>query len=95
MARITIEDTLYEGIKDYCELNGLNTNKFINSLIKDAFMKEKYGTAPPFFKKKEEPKEEPKVEEIKKEPPKEEPKKVEEPETQEDNSKTTYRIQYL
>lgn len=44
-----VDKKLYEEIKEYCELNGLKPRDFTNSLLKKAFMEEKYGKAPPFF----------------------------------------------
>lgn len=50
---IEIEKTLYRGIKDYCGYNGLKVTAFINEILQKAFMKEKYGEAPPFLLKKQ------------------------------------------
>ena len=44
-----VDKKLYEEIKEYCSLNGLKPRDFTNSLLKKAFMEEKYGKAPPFF----------------------------------------------
>lgn len=52
MARITIEDTLYEEIKEFCSLNELKPQEYVGELLKKAFLVDKYGEAPPFFKKK-------------------------------------------
>lgn len=41
-----IETKLYNEIKEYCKLNNLKANIFINELLKKAFMREKYGEAP-------------------------------------------------
>ena len=41
-----IEAKLHNEIKEYCKLNNLKVNVFINELLKKAFMKEKYGEAP-------------------------------------------------
>lgn len=41
-----IETKLHNEIKEYCKLNNLKTNIFINELLKKAFMREKYGEAP-------------------------------------------------
>lgn len=46
-----IDKKLLEDIKNYCELNNLKPNKFVNDLLRKAFMVEKYGEAPPFVKK--------------------------------------------
>lgn len=73
---------LCEEIKKYCKLNGLKFHDFTNKLLKEAFMREKYGSAPPFMKnpqkkstfaiKEEEPiKQEPQTIVVKTEPIKE------------------------
>lgn len=41
-----IETKLHNEIKEYCKLNNLKINVFINELLKKAFMREKYGEAP-------------------------------------------------
>jgi hypothetical protein len=41
-----IETKLHNEIKEYCKLNNLKVNIFINELLKKAFMREKYGEAP-------------------------------------------------
>lgn len=43
---IEIKSDLYDDLKEYCELNKLKINVFINNLIKSAFMVEKYGYSP-------------------------------------------------
>lgn len=43
---IEINKLLIKDIKEYCSLNDLKLTDFINSLLKDAFMKEKYGDSP-------------------------------------------------
>lgn len=43
---VQILSDLYDEIKEFCDLNDLKTNKFINDLLKNAFMKEKYGESP-------------------------------------------------
>lgn len=53
MASVNIEDKLYNEIKEYCALNGLKIGQFINDMLRNKFMVEKYDDAPPFFKKKE------------------------------------------
>ena len=40
-----------EDIKAYCEINNLGFDKYIGSLLKDAFMKDKYGEKPNISKK--------------------------------------------
>lgn len=57
-----IDKNLYEEINEYCKLNNLKTRDFIHKLLKDSFLKEKYGESP-FFLKKESKNE---VEEIEK-----------------------------
>lgn len=41
-----IEKKLHDEIKQYCKLNNLKISEFINSLLKKAFMIEKYGETP-------------------------------------------------
>ena len=41
-----IETKLHNEIKEYCKLNNLKVNIFINELLKKAFMREKYGETP-------------------------------------------------
>lgn len=41
-----IDKKLYEKINDYCKINDLKTRDFIHNLLREAFMKEKYGTSP-------------------------------------------------
>ena len=41
-----IDKDLYKEIKAYCDLNGLKARDFIHKLLKDAFIKEKYGDRP-------------------------------------------------
>lgn len=43
-----IDKKLYGDIKEYCKLNNLKVNAFINNLLRRAFNIEKYGEAP-FF----------------------------------------------
>lgn len=45
-----IDNKLYQEIKEYCELNNLKTRDFIHNILKEAFLKEKYGESP--FNKK-------------------------------------------
>ena len=42
-------DRLVKDIKKYCELNGLNVEDYISSLLKKAFMRETYGERPPLY----------------------------------------------
>lgn len=46
-----IDKKLYESIKEYCKLNGIKPGEYINSLLKKAFMEDKYGVSP--FKRAE------------------------------------------
>ena len=41
-----IDKKLHNEIKEYCKLNGLKMNEFINHLIKKSFNIEKYGLSP-------------------------------------------------
>jgi hypothetical protein len=43
---ITIDDKLYRNISDYCEVNQLDFCVYINKLLKDSFMIDKYGDSP-------------------------------------------------
>ena len=49
-----IDNHLYQEIKDYCILNNLKTRDFIHNLLKEAFLKEKYGDTPFIFNNKKE-----------------------------------------
>ena len=53
MPSVKIEDKLYQEIKEYCKINGLTINKFVNEIVRKGFLVEKYDDAPPFFKKKQ------------------------------------------
>ena len=41
-----IDKKLYGDIKEYCKRNGLKTAEYVNSLLKNAFMLDKYGVSP-------------------------------------------------
>ena len=41
-----IDDKLYQDIKQFCILNRIKINGFINELLKNAFNREKYGDTP-------------------------------------------------
>lgn len=41
-----IDKKLHDEIKEYCKLNNLKITQFINTLLKRAFMIEKYGETP-------------------------------------------------
>lgn len=47
-----LDKKLYEEINEYCKLNNLKTRDFIHNLLKEAFMKEKFGETPFSFNKK-------------------------------------------
>lgn len=49
---VSISEKLYNEIKEYCQLNELKLNIFVEDLIRDAFNVERYG-ATPFDKKPE------------------------------------------
>lgn len=51
---ISIDEKLYSEIKEYCELNGLKLNEFVESLLRKTFTLEKFGDVP-FGKVDEEP----------------------------------------
>lgn len=55
MAKITltVKDEFIDKVKEYCELNGLKINAYLVELLEKEFLVDKYGDAPPFFKKKE------------------------------------------
>ena len=44
---IEIKDKLYKDIENYCTLNELDINQYINGLLKKSFMLDKYGERPP------------------------------------------------
>lgn len=46
-----IDKNLYDEINEYCKLNDLKTRDFIHKILKDSFLKEKYGESPFLFKK--------------------------------------------
>ena len=48
-----IDKQLYEEINEYCKLNELKTRDFIHKILKDGFLKEKYGELPFIFKTQE------------------------------------------
>lgn len=43
---IEIKDKLYKDIENYCTLNELDINQYINGLLKKSFMLDKYGERP-------------------------------------------------
>jgi len=83
---VKIQDKLYQEILDYCAINKLDVEIFINNVLKTRFMVEKYGERPNISstKKATEPINEPKKEPIN-EPVKqtkvEKPAKTEKPKT--------------
>lgn len=49
-----IDKNLYSEINEYCKENNIKTRDFIHKILKEAFLKEKYGDSPFAFFKKEE-----------------------------------------
>ena len=47
-----IDKKIYNDINEYCKLNGLKTRDFIHKILKEGFLKEKYGDKP-FFMQEE------------------------------------------
>lgn len=43
---VEIKDEIYDEIKEFCKINNLKINKFINEIVQKQFMIEKYGDAP-------------------------------------------------
>lgn len=43
---VLIDEKLYQDIKEYCQYNNLKTGEFINNMLKEKFMSEKYGDSP-------------------------------------------------
>ena len=41
-----IDKNLYQEIKEYCNLNGIKPKDYINTLLRKAFMQDKYGERP-------------------------------------------------
>ena len=41
-----IDKKLYNEINEFCKLNGLKTRDFIHKILKEGFMREKYGDSP-------------------------------------------------
>lgn len=52
LAIMQIDKQIYDEINEYCKLNNLKTRDFIHKLLKEAFIKEKYGETPFAFNKK-------------------------------------------
>lgn len=50
---ILIKEKLFNNIKQYCILNNIDINEYINDLLLKSFNEDKYGSKPPFFFKKE------------------------------------------
>lgn len=71
--KVKIQDKLYQDILDYCAINKLDVEQFINNVLKTRFMVEKYGERPNISSTKKtsesinKPKKEPINEPIKKE----------------------------
>lgn len=51
---MVLDKNLYTEINDYCKENNIKTRDFIHKILREAFMKEKYGDSPFAFLKKEE-----------------------------------------
>lgn len=51
---MVIDKNLYSEINEYCKENNIKTRDFIHKILKEAFLKEKYGDSPFAFFKKEE-----------------------------------------
>lgn len=47
-----IDKKIYNDINEYCKLNGLKTRDFIYKILKEGFLKEKYGDKPFFMQEK-------------------------------------------
>lgn len=43
---VSIDEQLYQEIKDYCELNDLKINHFVEEILRKQFLIEKYGDTP-------------------------------------------------
>lgn len=41
-----LDKKLYTEINEFCKLNGLKTRDFIHKILKEAFLREKYGDSP-------------------------------------------------
>lgn len=50
---ILIDGNLYEELKKFCQLNNLKLTSYVDHLLRDAFMIDKYGDAPFVNYKKE------------------------------------------
>ena len=51
---IKLDEKIIKNIKDYCILNNIDdVSKYVNTLLKRAFMEEKYGKKPDIFVKQE------------------------------------------
>lgn len=44
--QVSVDRKLYSQIKEYCSLNDLKISAYIDELLKDAFMRDKYGERP-------------------------------------------------
>lgn len=49
---MNLDNKLLKDIESYCSINCLDLDKYINGLLKKAFMTDKYGERPPFLEKK-------------------------------------------
>jgi hypothetical protein len=43
---MVLDKNLYDEINEYCKLNALKTRDFIHKILKEAFLREKYGDSP-------------------------------------------------
>lgn len=59
--KITIKESLYKKLKDYCNLNGIDIESFCNNAIDKELMEQKYGDIPFGVIGKEEKKELPSI----------------------------------
>lgn len=46
---MTIDSKLSRDISSFCSLNGIDEDKYLNELLKKAFMLDKYGDRPPVY----------------------------------------------
>ena len=46
MRSVSIDDKLYGDIKDYCDINNLRMREYVETLIRESFMVDKYGATP-------------------------------------------------
>ena len=51
---MVLDNNIYSEINEYCKENNLKTRDFIHKILKEAFLKEKYGDSPFAFIKETE-----------------------------------------